>query len=76
MLRLIPTRSLLKSLRPATSTLRALPIKQFHHLSDSNILPNNVDTSSPQFLENQERMNYLVKDLESLCDKVSLGNSY
>ncbi|KXN72419.1 methylcrotonoyl-CoA carboxylase beta chain, mitochondrial-like protein [Conidiobolus coronatus NRRL 28638] len=75
MLRLIPTRSLLKSLRPAASTLRALPIKQFHHLSDTNILPNNVDTSSPQFLENQERMNYLVKDLESLCDKVSLGGS-
>ncbi|CAG8559261.1 11479_t:CDS:10 [Acaulospora morrowiae] len=43
------------------------------HEKSESVLPNNVDTKSAQFKENSSRMNELVKDLEGVVKKVTLG---
>ncbi|CAG8496758.1 4450_t:CDS:10 [Scutellospora calospora] len=43
------------------------------HEKDASILKNNVDIKSEEFKYNATKMNELVKDLETLINKISLG---
>ncbi|KAF0556450.1 methylcrotonoyl-CoA carboxylase beta chain, mitochondrial-like protein [Gigaspora margarita] len=50
-------------------------ISNYHtwHEKDASILQNKVDTKSEEFKHNAIKMNELVKDLETLIEKISLG---
>lgn len=61
----ISTSKLYHTSSPTTSVPQSL----------SSVLPNNVDTSTPEFKENQSFMRDLIKELDSKHQKIGLGGS-
>ncbi|KAI3630474.1 hypothetical protein MIR68_011909 [Amoeboaphelidium protococcarum] len=45
----------------------------YHGEDQSNVIPNSVDITSPEFKENQQRMNELVRELHDQVETVKLG---
>ncbi|KAL7750932.1 Methylcrotonoyl-CoA carboxylase beta chain, mitochondrial [Sorochytrium milnesiophthora] len=71
---------MLLRLRPAASTARLSTAlcqtrrRAFHfHEQRAAILPNDVDTNSPSFLENAERMKAIVDDLHAKVGQIKQG---
>ncbi|CAG8522907.1 8094_t:CDS:10 [Cetraspora pellucida] len=62
-----------KNIRNKSINIKFLTNYHTWHEKDASILQNNVDTKSEEFKHNAIKMNELVKDLETLINKISLG---